>query len=69
MSVSFPQWSVEAVLASRPVVRVNQVGYLLGAADSGDAGHRHETPAVFHRSGPRRRLHMVWALGALAYTP
>jgi endoglucanase len=28
--MSFPQWSVEAVLASRPLVRVNQVGYLPG---------------------------------------
>jgi endoglucanase len=28
--VSFPQWSVEAVLASRPLARVNQVCYLPG---------------------------------------
>ena len=50
--MSFPQWSVEAVLASRPLVRVNQVGYLPGRPMQATLVTDTEHPLTFTVRGP-----------------
>src|SRR5215207_1722413 len=50
--VSFPQWSVEAVLASRPLVRVNQVGYLPGRPNQATLVTHRKHPLPFSIRGP-----------------